>query len=56
MSFFTIGMELDTNKFKNELEAELQKLESELNTVGRRKPGNPADWEATQGRNKYRYC
>jgi len=42
-------MKLDTNKFKKELENELQKLEEELSSIGRRKPGNPADWEATQG-------
>ncbi len=40
-------MKIDTNHFKKELEAELQKLEGELKTVGRKNPSNPNDWEAT---------
>ena len=42
-------MEIDTNKFKSLLESELKLLEGELNTVGRRNPDNPSDWEAVQG-------
>lgn len=35
--------------FKQLLEAEKQKLESELATVGRINPENPNDWEPTPG-------
>lgn len=38
--------EIDLNKFKDLLLAEKQKLEAELETVGRRNPENPDDWEA----------
>ena len=44
-----VTMQIDTTKFKIELEAELQKLEAELKTVGRINPSNPADWEPVQG-------
>lgn len=37
---------LNTEHFKKLLEEEKRKLESELQTVGRRNPSNPADWEA----------
>lgn len=37
---------IDTTHFKKELEKELQTLEKELSTIGRRNPDNPADWEA----------
>jgi RNA polymerase-binding transcription factor DksA len=33
-------------EFKNKLEAEKEKLEAELSTVGRINPDNPNDWEA----------
>lgn len=36
----------DFSAYKQRLEEEKQKLESELSTVGRRNPSNPADWEA----------
>ncbi|MBU6388349.1 TraR/DksA C4-type zinc finger protein [Patescibacteria group bacterium] len=32
--------------FRKKLEAEKEKLESEMGTVGRRNPGVPNDWEA----------
>ena len=38
----------DTNTHKNLLEKELQTLESELKSVGRKNPDNPKDWEAKQ--------
>ncbi|OGG47759.1 hypothetical protein A3D66_00995 [Candidatus Kaiserbacteria bacterium RIFCSPHIGHO2_02_FULL_50_9] len=37
---------MDTSHLKNKLEAELQKLEGELTSIGERNPSNPADWEA----------
>lgn len=37
----------DTNTYKQKLEEELKTLEKELQSVGRRNPENPADWEAT---------
>ena len=40
-------MELDLKHFKQKLEEELAKLESELKTVGRINPSNPNDWQAT---------
>lgn len=40
---------IDKGKFKNSLEKELILLESELKTVGRINPSNPADWEPIQG-------
>lgn len=39
-------MKIDTKHFKEKLERELAELENDLTTVGRRNPGNPADWEA----------
>lgn len=36
---------IDTSHYKTLLEAELAKLEGELQTLGRRNPSNPADWE-----------
>lgn len=33
-------------KFKKALEEELKLLENELNSVGRKNPDNPKDWEA----------
>jgi RNA polymerase-binding transcription factor DksA len=35
----------DTAQFKEALTAEKQNLETQLSTVGRRNPSNPADWE-----------
>ena len=40
---------LDTQHFKDLLSKELEVLEGELSTVGRKNPDNPADWEATEG-------
>ncbi len=37
--------DLDVEHFKSKLEAEQQKLEGELRTVGRINPTNSADWE-----------
>jgi RNA polymerase-binding transcription factor DksA len=42
-------MELDTQKYKTALEEEQKLLESELESIGRRNPSNPEDWEPTQG-------
>lgn len=39
---------MDTNHYKNLLESEKENLETELKTVGRKNPENPADWEATE--------
>jgi RNA polymerase-binding transcription factor DksA len=39
--------EQDIQYFKDKLEAERAVLETELNSVGRKNPDNPADWEAT---------
>lgn len=36
----------DTTAYKAVLEAEKTRLETELLTIGRRNPSNPADWEA----------
>ena len=36
----------DTTIFKTRLEEEKITLEAELQTLGRRNPSNPADWEA----------
>lgn len=38
-------MKLDTIEIKKKLEEELASLETELKTVGRVNPDNPADWE-----------
>lgn len=38
-------MALDLNYFKQKLEEERQRLETELGKVGRRNPSNPNDWE-----------
>ena len=38
---------METQKYKKEIERELAIVEKELKTVGRKNPGNPADWEAT---------
>ncbi len=35
----------DTSPFKKSLLAELERLESELSSVGRRSVSNPSDWE-----------
>lgn len=42
-------MALDTARYKKELETELKKLEGELQSVGRKNPNNPDDWEPVQG-------
>ncbi len=39
-------MTIDIQKFKKVLEEEKAKLETELNSVGRKNPENPKDWEA----------
>lgn len=39
-------MTIDTNYFKEKLEKELALVEKELESVGRRNPDNPSDWEA----------
>ena len=39
---------MNTTHFKEKLEKELKLLESELKTVGRINPENPADWQAKQ--------
>lgn len=44
-------MTLDTKHFKDALEKELSNLETELSSVGRKNPNNPADWEATESDN-----
>jgi DnaK suppressor protein len=38
-------MKIDTKKFEQVLSTELKTLETELKTVGRKNPNNPADWE-----------
>jgi len=38
---------MDTKYYKKKIEEELKTVEKELKTVGRRKPENLADWEAT---------
>lgn len=38
----------DTTSYKARLEEEKARLEGELQTVGRRNPANPGDWEAVQ--------
>lgn len=38
---------MEIKYYKEKLERELKLLEEELQTVGRRNPDNPADWEAT---------
>ncbi len=42
-------MTINTEHFKEKLLAELKRLESELETVGRKNPSNPLDWEAKEG-------
>ncbi len=42
-------MALDTQHFKDLLLKELSTLESELETVARKNPDRPADWEAVEG-------
>lgn len=37
---------IDTTTFKTTLTEEKARLEAELQTLGRRNPSNPADWEA----------
>jgi RNA polymerase-binding transcription factor DksA len=37
---------MDTETYAKRLEEEKAKLESELSSVGRKNPANPADWEA----------
>jgi RNA polymerase-binding transcription factor DksA len=40
---------MDTNHYKEKLEAELSTVEAELGTLGRKNPDTPGDWEATPG-------
>ena len=42
-------MTINTEYFKEKLEAELKTVEAELETVGRKNPSNPLDWEAKEG-------
>lgn len=42
-------MAINTDEFKKKLEEELVTVTKELESVGRRNPDNPADWEATAG-------
>ena len=42
-------MSRDYEPFRKELEEEKNHLEKELETVGRRNPDNPSDWEAVPG-------
>ncbi|MFZ2621204.1 MAG: TraR/DksA C4-type zinc finger protein [Minisyncoccia bacterium] len=42
---------LDTKHFKKLLEKEVELLESELSTIGRKNPDNPSDWEAVEKNN-----
>lgn len=37
---------IDTTTFKSTLSEEKERLEAELQTLGRRNPSNPNDWEA----------
>ncbi|HYE22933.1 MAG TPA: TraR/DksA C4-type zinc finger protein [Candidatus Paceibacterota bacterium] len=37
---------MDTTAFSTRLTEEKERLEAELQTLGRRNPSNPADWEA----------
>jgi len=39
---------IDTAPFKEKLETELKALEKELESIGRKNPDNPADWEAVE--------
>ncbi|OGD66961.1 hypothetical protein A2442_00130 [Candidatus Campbellbacteria bacterium RIFOXYC2_FULL_35_25] len=39
---------IDLKKYKEKLDKELANLEKELESVGRRNPSNPNDWEAKQ--------
>ena len=39
---------MDTNAYRARLEEEKTRLEGELETVGRRNPSNPNDWEPVQ--------
>lgn len=41
-------MTIDTQSIKTSLEAELQNILKELETVGRQNPDNPSDWEAVE--------
>lgn len=41
-------MVLNLDFYKNKLEEEKARLERELETVGRRNPENPEDWEPTE--------
>lgn len=41
-------MTIDIHIFKEKLESEKTKLESELGTVGQKNPSNPADWEGKE--------
>ena len=40
-------MKIDLDSYKKTITDELRKVENELNTVGRKNPNNPKDWEAT---------
>jgi RNA polymerase-binding transcription factor DksA len=42
-------MTINTEHFKEKLKAELKIVETELESVGRKNPSNPLDWEAKEG-------
>lgn len=42
-------MTINIEHFKEKLLAELSRLEGELETIGRKNPSNPGDWEAKEG-------
>jgi len=42
-------MEINTRHFKEKLEKEHDLILKELETLGRKNPANPEDWEATEG-------
>lgn len=45
---------MNTEIFKQKLEEEKARLETELSSVGRINPDNPADWEATPDKDEQR--
>src|SRR3989344_363497 len=42
-------MKTEWTEYKNKMDVELALVESELKSIGQRKPGSPKDWEATPG-------
>ncbi|MFA6227490.1 MAG: TraR/DksA C4-type zinc finger protein [Candidatus Paceibacterota bacterium] len=41
-------MNIDTKRYKLQLEKEFKLVEGELRAIGRKNPSNPADWEAVE--------